>query len=209
MLRNTGMFGRFCCTVSLSIAVVAAARAQTQWVRSNIEDDLRKTSFSQFVLRGKYLKAPRDQNPDALPSLIIRCSAKPHTLGRHWFMNGSFLAGYLVPGAVVDSQVVIREGLFSTSFPVVVPVMFRLDEGKLQTENWRTSTDHAAAFFGSDTFNTLLYGHFLQHKENTNEQVRKIVIGLDEAFAGEIQVQFDMPDATEVAEACGVVMHKK
>jgi hypothetical protein len=33
------------------------------------------------------------------------------------------------------------------------------------------------------TFQYLLYGHFLPHKENTNEQIRKIIIGIDEAFA--------------------------
>jgi hypothetical protein len=34
-------------------------------------------------------------------------------------------------------------------------------------------------------------------------------IGTDEALAGEVQIQFDMPDVMDVAEACGVVMHKK
>jgi len=84
-----------------------------------------------------------------------------------------------------------------------------IGEGKLQTENWKTSTDHSAAFFGSDTLSNLLYGHFLRHKENTSGQVHRVIIGLNEAFAGEVQIQFDMPDATEVAEACGAVLHKR
>jgi hypothetical protein len=54
-----------------------------------------------------------------------------------------------------------------------------------------------------------VYGHFLRHKENTNEQVHKVIIGLEEAFAGEVQIQFDMPDVMEVAETCGAVMHNK
>jgi len=84
-----------------------------------------------------------------------------------------------------------------------------LDEGKLQTDNWSTSTDHSSAFFNDLALNTLLYGHFMPRKEDTNEQVHKVIIGIDEALAGEVQIQFDMPDATAVAEACGVVMHKK
>ena len=183
--------------------------SQDSWERSTIEDPLRNTSSVQFVLRGKYLVPPIGQKPDEFPALVVRCTAKPHTLGRHWQMNGSFLAGYLVAGAVVDSRVVVHESLFSTSFPVVVPVSFRLDEGKLQTENWRTSTDRSAAFFGTMTLNTLLYGHFLQHKDGTNGQIRKVIIGINEAFAREMQIEFSMPDVTDVAEACGVVIHKK
>jgi hypothetical protein len=193
---------------TLTLAASGTAYSQTAWQRSVVDDPLRKTSYVQFVLQGKYLVAPKTQQPGEFPTLVVQCSAKPHTRG-HWLMNGSFLAGYLVPGAVVNSQVIVREGLLGTSFPVVVPVAYRLDEGKLQAENWHTSTDRSAAFFGSTTFNNLLYGHLLPHKENTNEQVHKVIIGLNEAFAAEVQIQFDMPDATEVAEACGVVMHKK
>jgi hypothetical protein len=193
----------------LLLAGVGMAHSQAAWQRSTVDDPLRKTSFTQFVLQGKYLVAPKTQKPGEFPALVVRCSAGPHSVGYHVSVNGSFLAGYLVTGVIVDSQVTIHEGLFGTSFPVVIPVAFRLDEGKLQTENWQTSTDHSAAFFGSGSLNNLLYGHVPRHKENTSEQVRKVILGLDEAFAGEVQIQFDMPDATEVAEACGVVIHKK
>src|ERR1700680_2113277 len=180
----------------LALASLGNAHCQERWQRSTINDALRSVSFSQFVLQGKYLTAPNNQKPGEFPALVVRCSAEPHSVGYHVFVNGSFLAGYLFTGMIVNSQVTIREGLLGTSFPVIVPVLFRLDEGKLQTENWKTSTDHSAAFFGSDTLNTLIYGHSLRHKENTTEQVHKVIIGIDEAFAGEVQIQFDMPDAT-------------
>jgi hypothetical protein len=192
-----------------ALIAVGIAHSQATWQHSKVDDALRKTSFTQFVLQGKYLVAPKNQQPEEFPALVVRCSAVPRSVGYHVFVNGTFLAGYLVSGTIVDSRVTIHEGLLGTSFPVVVPVTFRLDEGKLQTEAWHSSTDHSAAFFGDLTLNTLLYGHFLRHKENTNEQVRKVIIGLNEAFAGEVQIEFDMPDPTEVAEACGVVMHKK
>ncbi len=35
-----------------------------------------------------------------------------------------------------------------------------------------------------------------------------MVIGVSEYLGGEIVMQFDMPDASEVAEACGVILHK-
>jgi hypothetical protein len=193
----------------LTLATLGRANSQTVWQRSVVDDPLRKASFSQFLLQGKYLVAPTTQKPDEFPALVVRCSAVPHSVGYHIFVNGTFLAGYLVTGAIVNSQVTIHEGIFGTTFPVVLPVLFRLDDKKLQTENWSTSTDHSAAFFGGTTLNNLLYGHLLPHKENTSGQVRKVTIGFDEAFAGEVQIQFDMPDATEVAEACGAVLHKR
>lgn len=195
--------------LALSALAGEEAHSQAVWQRSVVDDPLRKASFGQFLLQGKYLVAPTTQKSGEFPALVVRCSAGPHSVGYHVFVNGTFLAGYLVTGVIVNSQVTIHEGLLGTSFPVVVPVMFRLDEGKLQTENWSTSTDRSAAFFGSITLNNLLYGHIYRHKENTTEQVRKVIIGLDEAFAGEVQIQFDMPDATEVAEACGAVLHKR
>jgi len=35
-----------------------------------------------------------------------------------------------------------------------------------------------------------------------------VVIGVSEYLGGEVVMQFDMPDATEVAEGCGIVLHK-
>lgn len=61
---------------------------------------------------------------------------------------------------------------------------------------------------GWDTFANLLYAHHLYHKENTNPQVRKVVLGVNEYLGGEIVMQFDFPDSTEVADACGVIWHK-
>lgn len=55
----------------------------------------------------------------------------------------------------------------------------------------------------------LVYGHFMPHKENTNPPVRKIVIGVPEYLGAQIQVEFEMPEPSVVAEVCGVVLHKK
>jgi hypothetical protein len=189
--------------------LAAAAHAQNAWQSSTIHDELRQSTYQQFVLRGKYLVPPKTMQPGQFPALVVQCLPKQHSVGYHVFVNGSFLDGYLVAGTVVNSQVTIQEGLSGTSFPVVVPVEFRLDDGKLQSDSWRASTDYGAAFFPEDAFDNLLYGHQMPHKENSNPQVRKVIIGIDEALAGEVQIEFDMPDANDIAEACGVVIHKK
>jgi hypothetical protein len=38
--------------------------------------------------------------------------------------------------------------------------------------------------------------------------VRKVVIGVPQYLGSEVVMQFDMPDATDVAETCGVIWHK-
>jgi hypothetical protein len=196
-------------TAGIFLATLGTAQAQVNWQRSEINDALRRVSYTRFVLQGKYLVSPKNQNAGELPALVVHCSPAQHSVGYHIFTNGRFLAGYLVSGTIVNSQVMVHEGFLGTTFPVVVPVMFRLDDGKLQTENWSVSTDHTSAFFGSDTVNNFLYGHIFPHKDGKGDPVHRIVLGLDEAVAGEVQIQFDMPDPTPVAEACGVVVHKK
>jgi hypothetical protein len=63
--------------------------------------------------------------------------------------------------------------------------------------------------FDDGDLDDLLYGHVLRHKEGTNAQVRRIMLGVPEYLGAQIQMQFDLPDSTEVADACGVILHKR
>src|SRR5260370_31164929 len=176
------------------------------WQRQEMSDPLRGTKFSQFSLDGKFLTPPRDK-PNAAPTMIVRCiSGKDN----HGHTNGKFLNGYVHVGGVMNSEV-------SENGNAVAGVEFRLDDGKLQSESWGRSTDFSSIFFkracsvcgsGYDIFANLLYGHAMYHKENSNPQVHKVVVGVSEYLGGEVVMQFDMPDATEVGEACGIIWHK-
>jgi hypothetical protein len=165
------------------------------WERKETKDALHKLDYSQFILEGKYLVPPKRQNP-APPLLVARCKEGSHRYG-NGTLNGKFLTGYLVVDAVLD----FRQG--------AVPVEYRLDDGKLQNKFWSSSTDGSGAFFDVAEFNTLIYAHFMPHKENTNPPVRTIIVGVPEYLGAQIQVQFDMPDPGVMAEACGVVLHKR
>ncbi len=177
------------------------------WQREEMSDPLRGTKFSQFSLDGKFLTPPRDK-PNGTPTMIVRCISGK---GNRGHTNGKFINGYVHVGGVMNSEV-------SENGNVVVAVEFRLDDGKLQSESWGRSTDFSSIFFthpncplcgsGYLLFANLLYGHMMYHKENTNPQVRKVVIGVSEYLGGEVVMQFDMPDATDVAETCGVIWHK-
>lgn len=197
--------------VALVAAMVSTLSATGQdaakWVSNDKSDPLRGNQYSQFSLDGKYLTPPRNAPPTATPAIVVRCQPGSFNRGH---VHGKFLEGYIFVGSVVDTRV-------SYDSNVRVPVQYRLDDGKLQSAYWSHSTDYSSIFFGgecafcgngSEDFNNLLYGHLLPHKENTSPQVHKVVIGVPQYLGSEVVMQFDMPDATDVAEACGVIWHK-
>jgi hypothetical protein len=188
-------------------AFSATAQDAAKWVRADKSDPLRGNQFSEFSLQGKYLTPPRKALPTATPAIVVRCQAGSFNRGH---LHGKFLEGYIFAGSIVDTRV-------SYDSNVRIPVQYRLDNGKLQSAEWSHSTDYSSIFFGGEClfcgngsleFNNLLYGHTLPHKENTGPQVHKVVVGVPQYLGSEVVMQFDMPDATDVAETCGVILHK-
>lgn len=168
---------------------------QSAWHREEKSDPLRKLNYSQFTLAGTYLVPPKHASGTP-PLLVLRCEASSRKYNGGT-LNGKFLTGYLAVDGVLD----FRSGR--------VPVQFRLDDGKLQNIDWASSTDGAGAFFTFADFANLLYGHMLPHKENTSPPVRKLILGVPEYLGSDIEVQFDMPEPNDVADSCGVLVHKK
>ena len=187
-----------------------APQTLATWQRIEKTDPLRGTTYSQFALVGKFLTPPGG-TANTNPVMVVRCVPGKDKKSGHGYTNGRFREGYIHIGGEVDS--VVSEGGNSS-----VSVMYRLDDGKLQGEQWGRSTDFSAIFSshptcglcgsGYDIFANLLYGHAIYHKENTNPHIRKVVVGVNEYLSGEIVMQFDLPDSTEVAEACGIILHK-
>jgi hypothetical protein len=185
-----------------AFCVLAIAYAQTAtWTETDQSDQLHQTSFKEFSLEGKFLVAPQRSSLSA-PVLVLRC--QPGHGGKKSRTNGNFVEGWIAIGAVLNSTVVPVPG----GVPRVrVPVEYRLDDKKLQSDFWNVSTDRSGVFV--DDLDNLLYGHFLPHREGTNAQIRRIMLGVPEYLAVQIQMQFDLPDSTDVAEACGAIMYKR
>jgi hypothetical protein len=184
--------------VNAALLIASSALAQAPgagWGKEEKTDALRGTHYLQFLLMGRFLTPPRQTSPD--PKLVVQCLPGEHSVGYHVFTNGRYIASYLIVGPVLNSQL---SGL---------AVQYRLDDGKIQPELWGISTDFSSAFFSGTTLNNLLYGHVMAHKEGTSAPVHKLVIATDEFVGGEIVMQFDMPEPENVAEACGVVVHKR
>jgi hypothetical protein len=94
-------------------------------------------------------------------------------------------------------------------------VEYRIDDRKLQSDLLKVGTSGTALFLRNNpeskgfsfNLNYFLYGSSVLHKEGTNLQVKKIILGVPEYLGGEIMMQFDLPDSAEVADACGVIAH--
>jgi hypothetical protein len=191
--------------------VIAASmiHAQTSaWTATDKSDALHQTSFKEFRLEGKFLVPPQHSGISA-PVLVLHCQPGPHGFGSAK-TNGHFVEGWISVGAVLNSS---AQKLAFGAIEDLVPVEYRLDEQKLQRDAWRVSTDHSGIFLneqlcGDCNLANLLYGHKLPHKEGSGPQISKVIMGVPEYLAAQIQMQFDFPDSTEVAEACGIITHK-
>lgn len=187
------------------LAVGAVAQDGSDWKRDDKIDTFRGSSYTMYSLEGKFLTPPSHSSLDQ-PRIVVQCVPGPDHQGH---THGKFISGYVAIGTVVDAT---AENAASR-----VRIQFRLNDGKIQERPWTPSTDFLAIYMkrpsgingsGYEEFANLLYGHEMYHKENTNAQTQKIVIDIPEYLGGEVVMQFDLPDSTGVADACGIIWHK-
>lgn len=186
--------------VVLGITGMLAAQNAQQWQTQQIKDPFTGNEVTQFRLEGKYLAAPKDQ--DTVPAMMLRCKAEPHG---HYY--GKLVSAFLFVGnTVVDSEI-------SYDHASRVTTQYRLDDGKIHTNYYYHTRDYKMIslqpqYCGECTIDDFFYGHEISHKENTSPQIKKVVLSIPEYLGGNIVIQFDLPDVTEVAKTCGVTMHK-
>jgi hypothetical protein len=199
------------CIVVL-LLLVAPAFSQ-EWKREEKTDPLRGTNYFEFVLAGKYLTPPKKESNDAKPLMVVRCIPEPHEVGqRH--AKGIFKEGFIYVGGPGETYTYIDAYRGAVTS---VRVQYRVDDGKLQEGDWNRSDDDATIYFSNSAwggsgwkqFANLLYGRRDYQKEKTSSQVHKVVITVTEAVEGEVVMQFDMPEAAVVADACGVISYKE
>jgi hypothetical protein len=159
-----------------------------EWHSGVKSDPLTGKSYTLFTLNGKFLVPPSRANTDP-PLISLRCDPSPD----HGRILGKLVDGFIVVNAVID----IKNGDTPT-------VQYRLDDGKLQSAyDVSYSTDYQAMHINGLLLNNMIWGHNLFHKPGSSPQVRKFVIAVQEHLAGQVVMQFDMPDAKQVAAACG------
>jgi hypothetical protein len=189
----------------LALLFVSKMLMAQGWKREDKTDALRGTHYLEFELDGTFLTPPKRPGVNT-PMMVVDCLPGQHLK----VYGGRFIAGFVVTGAVLSSQVIEKDTVLGgRSLPTVIPVEFRLDDGKVQEHVFNPSTDGTSAFFPETILSTLLYGHYLPHKEGKGDPIKKVVLAMDEYLAGRIVIQFDMPDPHDVADSCGVIAHKR
>lgn len=163
-----------------------------EWRESQKTDALREITYTQFTLAGRYLNPPQNGTLKR-PLLGVDCSPDQHSRGS----KGKFLEAYLLVGTVLDVKYIepdeIKSGI--SYFPKV-QVRIQFDEGKLREDLQNPGADKTSVSFPKPSLKEALRSH-------------TVVITVDENRAGEVVMKFEIPDSTQVAEACGVAEHKK
>ena len=80
---------------------------------------------------------------------------------------------------------------------------------KFRPKNGHCRRTFGAIFFKHIALNTLLYRHFLPHKDGTNPPVHKPTAAVDEDLAGEVVMEFDMPDPGQAGWVRGALTRKE
>jgi hypothetical protein len=187
----------------LGLAFITSAVAQQApiWASNQVKDEFRGTEYTEFSLAGRFVTAPTHASSNN-PVLMLDCIPGAQGSRKH---EGVLASAFLYPGHSVadDHGSHGKSGRIRTEY--------RLDDGKVHTEFLDPSTDFKALSLkaprcGGCVLNEFFYGD--SHKDATSSQVRKIVLNLSEFKGGDVVIQFDLPDITQVASACGLKNHK-
>jgi len=152
-------------------------QAQT-WQAMEQVNVLTDAKSTLFTLSGKFTQGP---TLGALISPVLRASCSSHSRSNSY----TLLVGTTLASA---------------------DAVYRLDDRKAQPGvGWNISTDFSGVFIPTITFNDFLYGHLLKHKIDPTKPIHKLIIVMSQFAGSSIIMQFDMPDPTDVAKACGLI----
>jgi hypothetical protein len=177
----------------LRYAAPLYSQLENSWVRTESRDAFTNVAYSEFSLTGRYLVGPRIPT-DTKPRLVVQCSTMSGKTSRKFMGHG-----YLAIEAVIPPT---TEGKF-----VVVPT--RLDDGGTTAFIFIPAAGGSSMFFMGETLTDFLYGHALKHKSAPPPPVKKLTMQLFDIAGSQVVVQFDLPDPTTLADACGVTEPKK
>jgi len=81
-----------------------------------------------------------------------------------------------------------------------VVVQYRVDERKPEDDKWAPNSEKTGANLDKDVIKKMIY--------DRKVPVRRVEIYANENEAGQIVMQFDMPDPTQMAKTCGIAEKK-
>jgi hypothetical protein len=173
--------------LAFSAAVPQQAGSAQEWRQTERTDAVRG-AYTRYSLAGKFLKTPPGDASNR-PSLVVDCSAYNRS------RKPKFVRGTLVVGDPLKIDWVEPEEIKGIGYFPKVLVVYRLDEGKQDKEDWSPANDKTAATFSKGSLEKML-------------RARTVEITAEDARGSQVAMQFDMPDGTVVEQGCDVD-HKK
>ena len=188
-------------------SLLAAQDAAPQWQMDHVKDAFLGTDSIQYRLEGKYLATPFDK--PATPAIYLLCTPGPNNHGKY---DGKLENAYLFVGDPGERHTYERRTT-AREKAAAIQLQYRLDDGKVHTQPLAHSADFKMVSLqpeacGECMINDLFYGHIVPHKENSSPQIKKVVFNIPQSRGGNVVIQFDLPDVTEVGRTCGVTYHK-
>jgi hypothetical protein len=148
--------------------------------------------YTQFTLPGKFVKWP-EKDASNRPTLQLDCRSDETSPGP----RDRLLRAYLLSGTPLSVQYVEPDAITTgISYFQKISVRYRLDNGKEKKEQWSPGADKNSVSIPKDVLKKMLEAH-------------SVVVILNEDQAAEVSTQFEMPDSSELAQACGIGYHRK
>ena len=180
----------------LAFAVLVPSLCAQGWSKTEKTDAFTGNSYVQYALTGRFLTPPRDGGATP-PILILQCYPHEKRYAGKWYSAGQFIKSYVQVGAVLNHSA------------GEIPVMYRRDDGKAQSDSWGISTDGTSLFLSVMQADEAFYGHFMPHKVGTTPPVSKLVLMADEYLGAGVVMQFDLTGIDEIASGCGLAIYEK
>lgn len=186
-------------TAVVAVCLFTSSALCQSWTKQEKTDAFSGTKYVQYTLAGRFLTPPQHGTLTA-PALVLQCVPGEAKYTKGWYSAGKLIKAWIDVGASINST---ADG---------VPVMYRRDDGKAQSELWSKSTDLVALFPSGFGLNHILFAHDLIHKVNTTPPVHKLVLMTDEYMGTGIVMQFDLTDLEgpeSIASQCGLAIYPK
>jgi hypothetical protein len=164
--------------------------AGPDWQESQ-RTDYHGAPYTQFILTGRFVKRPHGE-VTAPPSLVVNCEPSKES---RWSRVG-FREATLRVGTNLKIDYIEPEEIRGMSYDPKVTVRYRLDDGKEEQEEWAPGADKTSSLINKDTVRKFLGAH-------------TVLISVNEDGAGEVEMQFDLPDPGKVSQACHLKIHRK
>lgn len=178
----------------IGISIAAAAGPQPasgpDWQTSQ-RTDYHGAPYTQFTLAGRFVKRPH-ADVTSPPSLVVNCEP---TKESRWSRPG-FRDALLRVGTNLKIDYIEPEEIRAMSYDPKVTAEYRLDDRKVENEEWAPGPDKTSAYLPKEALAKLLQAH-------------TVLITVNEESAAEVEMQFDVPDPGKLSQACHLKLHRK